>query len=316
MRVGIPRGLLYDRYHPFFIRFFSELGAEPVISPPTSRAILDAGVQCCVDEACLPVKIFHGHVRYLKDKCDILFIPRIMQLRKGEYICPKFCGLAEMVTNSMPDLPWVLSYPIYATSMKNLRRWAQETALPVTGDRKRIFAALNAAMREQARHKTGYDDKGYPIKVALAGHPYNLYDKFINMNIKEKLNRLGVGVITEEYVSDEDAAQEVKALFKKPFWTFARKTYGSVAALAARRLVQGVVYISSFACGIDSVIIELVRDRIGDFPMLVLKIDEHTGEAGVDTRIEAFADMLERRLGHEGHRSASGQCLYSRKGPF
>jgi predicted nucleotide-binding protein (sugar kinase/HSP70/actin superfamily) len=30
--------------------------------------------------------------------------------------------------------------------------------------------------------------------------------------------------------------------------------------------------------------------------MLVIKLDEHTGEAGVDTRLEAFIDMLERRM--------------------
>ena len=63
------------------------------------------GAQYCVDEACLPVKVFHGHVCYLKDKCDLLFIPRIMQLYKDEYICPKFCGLPEMVINSIPGLP-------------------------------------------------------------------------------------------------------------------------------------------------------------------------------------------------------------------
>lgn len=313
MKIGIPRGLLYDQLHPFFTRFFTELGAELVISPPTNKAILDAGVQCCVDEACLPVKVFHGHVSYLKDKCDLLFIPRIMQLYKGEYICPKFCGLPEMVINSIPGLPEVITDPIYATSMAKLRSWALRSGSRITHDRQRIKAALEAAVKEQSRIKTGYDDQGYSIRVALAGHPYNLYDTFINMNIKKKLNRLGVGVMTEECLKEEDMAPEVDALYKKPFWTFARKTYGFIAALAAARQVQGIVYISSFACGIDSVILELVRDRIGDFPMLVLKIDEHTGEAGVDTRIEAFADMLERSGMREGHLSPHGQRVHCRE---
>jgi len=309
MRIGIPRGLLYDQYHPFFTRFFTELGAELAVSPPTNKAILDAGVQCCVDEACLPVKVFHGHVCYLKDKCDLLFIPRIMRLFRGEYICPKFCGLPEMVINSIPGLPETITEPFYADSMKKLRRWALRTGFRITRDRRRIMVALEAAMNEQSGHKTGYDEQGYPIRVALAGHPYNLYDAFINMDVKIKLNRLGIGVITEESMDEEEMAPEVESLFKKPFWTFARKTYGFIAASVAQRRVQGVVYISSFACGIDSVILELVRDRIGDFPMLVLKIDEHTGEAGVDTRIEAFADMLERSGKVEDHLSPHGQRL-------
>ena len=134
------------------------------------------------------------------------------------------------------------------------------------------------------------------------------------MNIKKKLNNLGVGVNCRGVRRREDTAQEVRGLFKN-CRTFARKTYGFIAALASKKHVQGVVYISSFACGIDSVIIELVRDRIKDFPMLVLKIDEHTGEAGVDTRVEAFADMLERSCKHESDHSPYGQCLYSCKSP-
>lgn len=315
MKIGIPRGLLYDQFYPFFTRFFTELGAELVISPQTNKSILDMGAQYCVDEACLPVKVFHGHVCYLKDKCDLLFIPRIMQLYKDEYICPKFCGLPEMVINSIPGLPEVISHPFSATSMARLRQWAMSSASRITSNRRRVSAALDAAANEQSHFKTGYDDQGYPIKVALAGHPYNIYDTFINMNIKKKLNQLGVGVITEECVDEDDMEPEVQSLFKKPFWTFARKTYGFITALAANQQVQGIVYISSFACGIDSVIIELVGDRTGEFPMLVLKIDEHTGEAGVDTRIEAFADMLERSVKLESNHSPHGQCVYRCKSP-
>lgn len=315
MKVGIPRGLLYDQYHPFLRRFFTELGAELVTSPITNKSILDMGVQCCVDEACLPVKIFHGHVCYLKERCDLLFIPRIMQLYKGEYICPKFCGLPEMVINSIHGLPEMISAPIYATSMGKLLRWAIQSGSRITRNKRRIKTALDKAVGEQAKFRTGYNDHGYPVKVALAGHPYNLYDVFINMHIKSKLNRLGVGVITEEYMKEDDMAFEVNSLYKRPFWTFARKSYGFTSTLARKRQIHGIVYISSFACGIDSVIIELIKDRIGDFPMLVLKMDEHTGEAGVDTRIEAFADMLERSRYLESDHSSYGQCVSCCKSP-
>ena len=95
MLVGIPKGLLYYNYYPFYQRFFTELGAEIIVSPDTNKQILNDGIKYCVDEACLPVKIFHGHVSYLKDKCDVILLPRIIQIRKREYICPKFCGLPD-----------------------------------------------------------------------------------------------------------------------------------------------------------------------------------------------------------------------------
>jgi predicted nucleotide-binding protein (sugar kinase/HSP70/actin superfamily) len=75
IKIGIPRSLFYYRLFPLWESFFEELGAELVVSDITSRKILDDGVKSCVDEACLPVKLFHGHVINIKDKVDYLFIP-------------------------------------------------------------------------------------------------------------------------------------------------------------------------------------------------------------------------------------------------
>jgi predicted nucleotide-binding protein (sugar kinase/HSP70/actin superfamily) len=115
------------------------------------------------------------------------------------------------------------------------------------------------------------------------------------MDVLKKLNKLGIGAVSEENIKDDIIENQAKRLFKRPFWTFAKKSYGFSTYLAENKKIDGIVYISSFACGIDSVVIELIKDRLGDFPLLILKIDEHTGEAGFDTRLEAFADMLERR---------------------
>ncbi len=295
MKVGIPRGLLYFNYHPFLNTFFEELGAELIVSPETNKNILDMGVKYCVDEACLPIKVYHGHVYSLKDQCDLLVTPRIMQLRKREFICPKFCGLPELLTSTIPELPEVTQKPIYATSRKELFQWAKEVGGKVTGSASRIEKAFDAALEQQSKHKPGFNSQEKGLKIALAGHPYNIYDNFINMNLVKKLGKLGVGVMTEESVETEQRDREIEALYKKPFWTFARNNYGFTLHAAKNKGVNGIVYISSFACGIDSVVIELIKHAIGDFPLLILKIDEHTGEAGVDTRIEAFVDMLQRR---------------------
>ena len=95
-------------------------------------------------------------------------------------------------------------------------------------------------------------------------------------------------------MDDESIDLEVKKLYKRPFWTFARNSYGFTVYGSREGLFDGIIYISSFACGIDSVVVELIKDKIGEFPFMILKVDEHTGEAGLDTRVEAFVDMLER----------------------
>lgn len=301
MKIGIPKGLLYCKYYPFYNAFFQEIGEEIITSPDTNSEILNQGVKYCIDDACLPIKIFHGHIAYLKDKCDYIFIPRIMEIYKGESICPKFCGLTEMVKNNFDELPPLLGEAIYATSKRGLRTWACRTGKKLNKNFITANRALKIAMDVQDKYHIGINDKEYKLKIALVGHPYNIYDKFTNMNVIKKLNKFNIGVITEENIEKELIDENNKELFKKPFWTFARNSYGFSTYLANNNLVDGIVYISSFSCGIDSIIIELIKERSKELPFLILKLDEHTGEAGFDTRIEAFSDMLARRVKNENH---------------
>ncbi|MEY7999987.1 acyl-CoA dehydratase activase-related protein [Clostridium sp. Mt-5] len=295
MKIGIPKGLLYCKYHPFVETFFEELGAEIITSPDTNKYILDMGVKHCVDEACLPIKVFHGHITAIKDKCDVILIPRVMQLEKREFICPKFCGLPEMVLNDIPNMPPALTYPIYAFSKKKFRSWVLNAGLICTKNIFKIRRAYKKALGAQYNYKAPSNNSNFPLKVALAGHPYNLNDSFTNMNIVKKLNSLGIGILTEENIDENIIDAEAAELFKKPFWTFAKNSYGFSTYLSENKKVDGIIYISSFACGIDSVVIELIKNKLNNFPLLILKIDEQTGEAGFNTRIEAFHDMLERK---------------------
>jgi len=307
MKVGVPKGLLYYKYHFFIERFLIELGAEVITSADTNKNILNDGVKYCVDEACLPIKIFHGHIIDIKDKCDLLIIPRVMSLRPRESICPKFCGLPEMIIYNVPNMPKVMAEPIYASSQKELYFWCKKLGKMITKNTKRIRSAFNSALEDQKNFRFGIKDEGYKKTIALVGHPYNIYDTFINMNLVKKLNKMGVGVITEEYMEEERIKAEVKTLFKKPFWTFAAASYGFTSVIAKDNKIDGIIYISSFACGIDSVVIELIKEKIEDYPLLILKVDEHTGEGGLDTRIEAFIDMIERKKNNDNNISTFRQ---------
>ena len=97
MKIGLPRGLLYHSYGPFMEAFLSELPAEIIISEETDRDILDRGTAACIDDACLPVKVYAGHVESLREKCDRIVVPRIMSCEYGESLCPKLNGLPELI---------------------------------------------------------------------------------------------------------------------------------------------------------------------------------------------------------------------------
>lgn len=311
MKIGLPKGLMYYKYDSLINTFLEELGAEIITSDDTNKEILNLGVKYCVDEACIPIKVFHGHVASIKDQCDLMIIPRIISLRDNEYICPKFCGLPEMVIHNIPNMPKVTMKPAYFTSEKKLYKWTYNIGRMLTKDKSKINKAYKKALEHYNNNEPGVNDDQYKIKVMLAGHPYNIYDSYINMNLINKLNKLGIGVITEEHVSERAKEEKVNSLYKKPFWTFARNSYGACTHLATTKRINGIIYISSFGCGTDSVIIELIKSELKEFPFLVLKLDEQTGEAGFDTRLEAFTDLLERRLSIEDNISPLRERIYS-----
>lgn len=295
MRIGIPKGLLYYKYYTFIDSLLEELQVDFITSQDTNREILDLGVKNSVDDACLPIKIFHGHVASLKDKCDAILVPRFMSTSKGEYICPKFCGLPEMISNSIEGLPKLIVEPIYGLDQKHLYNFSNKIAKKMGFNNHKVREAFINALDKQRKFNTQKSMPQNKYKIALVGHPYNVFDKYMNMDIINKLNKINISAITEEYVEQNTINEGIKDLFKRPFWYFARNSYGFASYVSENKLVDGIIYISSFACGIDSIVIELIKDKVRDIPILVLKIDEQTGEAGFDTRIEAFTDMLERR---------------------
>lgn len=312
MRVGLPKGLLYTKYYPFFYTFIKNLRVEVVISEDTNKDILNKGVKYSVDEACLPIKIFHGHVASIKDKCDLIIIPRIMYAREREYICPKFCGLPEMIKNSIPGMPPITEIPLNINSEKSIYKWSKKVGFMITSNLYLVETAYLKAKKAQEDYKCGLYDKKYKMNILLLGHPYNIYDTYVNMDLVKKLHKLNVGVRTEECIPQKYIDMESNKLFKKPFWVFAKNGYGAASYAMNEKNINGIIYVSSFACGIDSVVIELIKDKISNFPFLVLKIDEQTGEAGLNTRIEAFIDMLERRCRIENNISTYGKRVHCR----
>jgi len=86
-KVGIPRALLYYQYYPMWKTFFETLGAEVIVSPPTTQVTLSAGASRVVADTCLPVKVFVGHALSLIGKCDYIFIPAIRSVKPKVYNC-------------------------------------------------------------------------------------------------------------------------------------------------------------------------------------------------------------------------------------
>ncbi|HBM80782.1 MAG: acyl-CoA dehydratase activase-related protein [Clostridiales bacterium] len=330
MRVGIPQGLLYYWYYPLWKSFFEELGCEVVTSGNTNKKILDMGVKSCVDEACVPVKIYHGHVQSLIEKVDYIFVPRIMSICKNEYICPKFCGLPEMIKYSVPGIENIIDTTVnLRSSEKGGIKAAIETGLIFTGNKGKIYDAYENALNKQhifmkrleqgcsfedaVKGKTRVQDIDRDY-IAVLGHPYNIYDSFINMDIIKKINSEGYGVVTTDMLDEDRINKFAGTIPKRHFWTLGRKILGAGLSFIEYMDVAGVIYLSSFGCGIDSLVEDYISryiKRDGRLPYIKLVLDEHTGEAGMVTRLEAFLDMIKWRKKDESNISAHGRHICS-----
>ena len=324
LKIGLPRALFYQTYHPLWCAFYAALGVETVISPETNKAILDQGIKCVVDETCLPVKVFFGHAANLGAAgVDYLFVPRMVSVEKKAYICPKFMGLPDMLRASKLKLPPLIMPVINLVKSPDLKSVLWDCAAPFTGNWSNIKKAWQEAWQEQRRYeenliketKEALDNKDpADLTVLVLGHDYNLYDQYLNMGLLEKLRELGCTVLTPRQTSREERDLQLKNFPRSVFWTYGRNLLGSVYSFLQYPGKKGVIILTSFGCGIDSFIGNLITRRLGErkIPYLNIIIDEHTGEGGLITRIEAFVDMIQWRSDyHQNYVSAYGQYMGS-----
>jgi predicted nucleotide-binding protein (sugar kinase/HSP70/actin superfamily) len=322
VKIGIPNALLYYIYHPFWMVFFDEIGVQVVTSGRTTKNILDKGVREALSDACVPIKIFFGHVKELKDKVDYLFIPRIVCLDRKTVYCPKFLGLPDMVRHSVDDIPPIIDVRIdtrlgrlslikahleigsyfgassgtvlkaYCKARMALYRYNQLL-------RKGLYPsdAMNY-INNPSRNKLVLPAKSN-LKFAVLGYPYAIYDSFISVNLLDKLKKMGVNVLTAQNIHPFLLnIQRNCNLPKRLFWNFSDAALKAAHYLFHQGRVDAVLHLTAFGCGPDSLLnkfIELEAKQHRDIPFMTLMIDEHTGEAGMTTRLEAFVDMVKRR---------------------
>ena len=99
IKIGLPRAMLYYRYRVLWRTFFQELGMETVVSVPTNRDILEQGTALAIDEACLSLKIYLGHVAALVGKCDYILVPRVSSFDRHRSMCTRFESTPDLVRN-------------------------------------------------------------------------------------------------------------------------------------------------------------------------------------------------------------------------
>lgn len=306
--IGIPRALLYYRFGTMWETFFRELGREVVLSPVTDSAIAEEGARISVDECCLASKVYLGHVAELIGKCDAVFVPSMIGDTRRESYCTKFQAMPDVVANTFPPTQVrVLSCLIDGIEAKV----SEQQAFVEMGQRlgatpKEARRAYKSAVRAQQREledRIAYQQRRLdevasskegakrPPIILLVAHPYVMHDPFIGGQVVQLLERNGAFVLMADAIDRERALAASYDFSPTMPWVVNRELTGAIALASDK--VDGVVMVSAFPCGPDSMTNDIVARRVQDKPTLTLTIDAQSGTAGLETRIESFVDILE-----------------------
>ena len=300
--IGLPRALLYFRYAILWKTFFQELGMETVVSDPTDRDILERGTALAIDEACLSLKIYLGHVAALAGRCDYVLVPRVSNFGRHRSMCTRFESTPDLVRSVFRNEKLkVLSYEVDEEQKKDEETAFLELGRSLGCPAKAVKRAYKAAKKAETAHHKGRVQKQEQLarrdglKVLIAAHSYVAEDPYMGRAVTDYLKKAGVIPLRADLVDREAALKHSRELSPTCKWEISREILGGIQQ--RREGVDGIILLSAFPCGPDAMVNELITRRVKGVPMLNLVLDSQSGTAGVETRLESFIDIIRFKEG-------------------
>jgi predicted nucleotide-binding protein (sugar kinase/HSP70/actin superfamily) len=296
MRIGIPRALQYYFYEDLWLNFFKNIKVETIVSPETNKEIVKNGVNNSIDEACFSSKIFIGHVEWLLDKCDMIFVPRIENSAVREEYCTRIFGLYDLVRNTFPEAKLLHAEVNYLYRKRKPNAFVEIGQALGKSKEESLDAYKNALATADSikESKISQQDKLLArdgAKVLVFSHAYNTYDAYIGKEITDYFINNNIEVIYADIIDESEARSLTKGTYgKRVYWKVSNQLIGGIEKY--RHYVDGIVLVSTFPCGPDSIFNELLIRLIKDKPILSLIIDEQDAGAGIQTRLESFTDII------------------------
>lgn len=296
IKIGFPRALFYYHHGDFITNFFKYLNCEVIISPPSNKDIYLQGIKYANDEMCSAVKMYLGHIIYLKDKVDYIVIPRIDNYGIDNQMCTNFMALYDIIRN-MFDIK-ILNYNVDYSENKNEYDGLIKIAKNLNFSNKTIKTALIKAkktikMLEITRINNNYHNLlSKKNKILLVGHPYIIYDNLLGKNIIEILKNNNVEVIYSDKFNKECLNKESKNISKTNYFKYSKEILGSINL--SKQYIDGVIFVSSFPCSLDSIANELAILKC-NLPCINIVLDDAFTITGIESRIESFCDIIERK---------------------
>jgi predicted CoA-substrate-specific enzyme activase len=311
LRVGMMRNLAHFDFFPFWRAYLEALGCDIVLSTPTNPEIARRTQEHAVAESCFPVKLAFGHLLDVVSKdVDVVFTPGILMRENPapgqphNWYCPLVSAAPQLLRANIPNdgtFPRLVAPTLHLAYRRGakmqLRALARE--LGATGEKGDRAAAAGweaqraflESVRARGRDVLEGLRPGEPAAV-IVGRPYSSNDLGANLDLPYKLRRLGVLPIPMDFLPLETA--QLPLLHDDMFWKSGQDILRAAVIIRDDPRLQAV-YLTNFNCGPDAFLITFFREALGSRPFLELEVDDHTADAGMITRCEAFFDSLNLR---------------------
>ena len=293
-RIGIPRALTTHSLHPLYATFFSGLGMEVVLSDVDPRGDLKSN-----SGFCFPAQIAHGAVLDLTQRgLDLIFLPHVMRMPqpndcRDSYLCPITQAGPYFLAKAFPKIR-LLSPLLDFTNGYGASSALVEMAVRDLGTPRRLAdKAWAAAVRAQTNAESALRELGQQAlkravaegkpAILLAGRSYNAFTPEASQSVGKKLSSMGITVIPADCLAPVGEGPTA--------WHFANQILNAVD-LARQHSNLFLLCVSNFSCTIDAFTHAMLASESGSKPYLILEIDAHTADAGVQTRLEAFLDIV------------------------
>jgi predicted CoA-substrate-specific enzyme activase len=311
MRIAVPRVLVFYDLFPYWRAFFRALDIELVLSAPTTPRTIRETQERAVAETCFPVKLVYGHVAELLDAdADFLLLPAVLDrenIAKGQtrnHYCPFIPAASYLVKANMgldQRGPRPLVFPLRLLSERGRRNGLRALAAPLGVSLRSIARAAEAAeaaqrefyaaLRRRGRELLASLPQGRPAAV-IVGRPYNTSDLGACQDLPYKLRKLGVLPIPTDFLPLESA--QIPERYAEMYWRCGQDILAA-GAIVAKDPRLSAIYLTNFNCGPDSFLVGFFRRIMAGKPFLELEVDDHTADAGILTRCEAFFESLAAR---------------------
>lgn len=304
----------FGSYTPIIRQMEEALNWEPIIPPPPSDQSIELGAKYLASELmCLPAKVTLGS---MIEACE-----------QGATNLLMFdsCGLCRLKTY------WILQeralrklgynatvHPIRLGRMTPGDIRAVDRSIPIWKAWQVFIKVLRQIYDLDKKLWVEIPEESNLVKIGIIGEIYTLLEPSVNGRLIKKVEKMGAlvhnslplsyfifkGLYNRGWMKRPGIDRQTFLTARKQAHKYFPKEIGGHGNESIIHTIyyglkgfDGVIHVLPFPCMPESTIAPILDDISHDYkiPLMRLIFDTHTGEAGLDTRLEAFVDILKRR---------------------